>query len=42
MDNNQRPPTVAAWIKKTKRGDDYLSIKLKDGTKACWTVNGPS
>lgn len=30
--NNQRPPTAAAWIKKTKKGDDYISVKLKDGT----------
>lgn len=32
MSNELRPPKVAAWVKKTKRGDDYLSIKLKDGT----------
>lgn len=25
-------PQAAAWVKKTSKGDDYLSVKLADGT----------
>lgn len=32
MEQKQYAPEVAAWIKKDKNGNEFLSVKLKDGT----------
>lgn len=32
MEQKQYAPEVAAWTKKDKNGNDYLSIKLVDGS----------
>ena len=32
MEKKTYAPQTVAWIKKTKIGDDYLSVRLKDGS----------